>query len=408
MAAALPDIGPKAHIDHDGYLAMYAPESDLDGFHSLHFTIKRTYTFEPDAMIAPTAWQRPLYTTDQYFEGADPFESSLRYESDLGPPKPSTDVIVNALCYAPGGDAIQARPSIRVGDHRHEIQVVGNRIAWQRAGGRIRFTPAESFSVIPIRYELAYGGVDRQHAMGPLMYAANPLGCGFLMAPSKDDPPRDRWTVLPNIEHPDRMLTPDTLLVPQVEREKWRVPAGFGWIPKHWEPRASRAGMPPGAKPLWKLLHGDKDPKGDHFPEMKPDFWNGAPPGLAVPRLDGHEKITLRHLHRDREDLVLRLPITKPKLRVAINTAAQAPVTLTLATVQIEVETQEVTLNWRGTVRPNLPDLDALKRVLMEIDGEIVLPAPLIGTGFPLDLLTGDFPGPDIIDMKGIPKPGGA
>lgn len=406
--AALPiETGPKAHIRHDGWLAMYAPESDLEGFQALHFTLKRTYRLVPDEMIVATDWQRPLYTTDQYHEDADPFEASLRFESDLGPPKPGTDLIIGANCYAPGGDAIQCRPSVRVGDHRHEISVVGNRIAWQSAGGRIRFTPAESFSVLPIRYELAYGGVDRLHAMAPLMYAANPLGTGFLMAPGDDDPARDRWTVLPNIEHPDRMLTPDTLLVPQADREKWRVPAGFGPIPKHWEPRGSRAGMPEGAKPLWKLLHAEHDPKGEHFKTMQPTFWSCAADGMHLPHLDGHEKITLRHMHRDREDLVLRLPIQKPKLRVAINDAAMADVKVTLDTIQVEVECDEVMLNWRGTVRPGLPDLDSLKRVLMEIDGQLTLPAPLINTGFPMDLLTGEFPGPDILEMKGIPKPGG-
>ena len=138
-----------------------------------------------------------------------------------------------------------------------------------------------------------------------------------------------------------------------------------------------------------------------------PAPWSCASPGLCLPHLEGHEKITLRHMHRDRDDLVLRLPISKPKLRVAINDAAMAPVKLTLDTVHIEVEAEEVMLAWRGTVKPGITNLDDLKRVLIEVDGKLTLPAPLIGTGFPADLLTGEFPGPDVLNLKGIPRPGG-
>lgn len=406
--ADLPDAArPPRRVEHDGYLAMFAPDSSLEGLESLHFTVKRTYLYAPDEMIVPTPRQRPLYTTDQYFEDADPFESSLRFESDLGPPKSGTDLVINANCYAPGGSAIQARPSVRIGGWSHEIIVVGNRVAWQKAGGKVRFSPAEPFSVLPIRYELAYGGVDRMHSMGPLMCASNPLGTGFLLAPLEDDPPSDRWAVLPNIEDPRRMLTPDTLLVPIEERDKWRVPAGFGWVPRHWEPRVGKGGMPEGAKGLWTLLHGKADPKGEKFPQMHPEFWSGAADGMRIPHLDGHEKITMRFMHREREDLVLRLPITKPKLRVAINDSGAEVVKLSLDTVQVEVEAGEVMLNWRGTMRPGITALDDLKRVMMEVDGQPALPAPLIGTDFPIGLLTGELPGPDIMDIKGVPRPGG-
>ncbi|MCA9537808.1 MAG: DUF2169 domain-containing protein [Myxococcales bacterium] len=406
MAAPPDPTRPKPRIEHDGYLVMYAPDSGLDGLEALHFIAKRTYALRPDEMIVPIAQQRPLFTSDVYFEDADPFESSLRFESDLGPPKPGTDLIVNANCYAPGGNAIQCRPSVQVGQTRIERLVVGNRVAFQRAGGRVQFTPAEPFSVLPLRYELAYGGVDRQQSLAPLVCASNPLGTGYWVAPVDGEPARDRWTVLPNIEFPDRVMTPDTLVVQNEKRQVWQAPAGFGPVPKHWEPRASRAGMPEGARGLWGLLHGKLDPKAEQFPVMRPEFWSCASPGLCLPHLDGHEKITLRHMHRDRDDLVLRLPIEKPKLRVAINDAAMAPVTLTLDTVHIEVEAEEVMLSWRGTVKPGITNLDDLKRVLIEVDGQLTLPAPLIGTGFPADLLTGEFPGPDVLNLKGIPRPG--
>jgi hypothetical protein len=41
------------------------------------------------------------------------------------------------------------------------------------------------------------------------------------------------------------------------------------------------------------------------------------------------------------------------------------------------------------------------------VDGELVLPAPLVGTGFPLDLLKTSYPNLELLDVKGLPKPGG-
>jgi hypothetical protein len=406
----LPDLSkPRLRVEHDGYLAMFVPDSTLDGLQSFHFIVKRTFDFAPNEMLQTKTWQRQIFTSDQYFENGNPYEAAVRFESDLCPPKVGVDVLVNAICYPPGGEARQCYPEVKVGDHPvRRVAVIGDRVAWIKGGGTPVFSPAKKFSALPLRYEYAYGGVDRQHAMSPLMCGSNPIGTGYLMAPVQGEAPRDRWTPLPNIEWPDRLLTPDTLLVPMMGKQaELRAPAGFGPIPRHWEPRSLKAGMPGDAKPMWKLLFADQDKDGEHFREMQPSFWNAAPEGMVFPQLEGHEKITLRHMHRQWEDLVIRLPIMQPSLRVAINDNAMEAVAVTLDTVQVEVEAGEVMLTWRGTV-PRPDDLDALDKltgVLMEIDGELVLPAPLLGTGFPIALLKGDFPGPDVLKLKGVTRP---
>jgi hypothetical protein len=400
---------PRPYVEHDGYLVMFVPDSDLDGLKSFHLVIKRTYHIAPDQRLERTTWQRQICQGDEYFDGAGPFESSLRTETELGPPKAATDIIVNATCYAPGGEATHCYPEVRVGKHLKRLIVIGNRIATIRAGKDPEFTPAQKFSALPVRYEYAYGGVDQQHSMAPLMCPTNPLGMGYLVAGLDADPPRDRWTVMPNIEDPENLIQPGSLLVPSVQDAKVREPAGLGWVPRHWEPRALLAGMPAGAKPLWQKLFGDKDKEGKHFKELQAGFWNGAPRGLQVPLLEGHEKISLKHLHRTREEFALVLPMDQPRLRVGINDTELQKVAVKLNTVQIEVEKGEVYLSWRGTLpAPNgLKSLEDLTRVLLEVDGQLVLPAPLVGTGFPIDLLTGAFPGPDLLELKGLPKPGG-
>ncbi|MCA9543671.1 MAG: DUF2169 domain-containing protein [Myxococcales bacterium] len=400
---------PRDRIEHDGWLAMFVPDSTLEGLQAFHFIVKRTYTFAPDEIAEPTTWQQAIHLSDQHFEGAGPYEAALRYENELLPPKPGTDVFVTATCYPPGGEARFCYPEVRVADaHRSRLAVFGDRTAVIKAGQTPLFSAAEKFSALPVRYEFAYGGVDRQHSLAPILCPTNPVGTGYLVQPIDGAPARDQWAVLPNIEWPDRLLTPETLFVGTKDRKtELRPPAGFGPIPRYWEPRASRAGMPADAKPFWKLLYEDKPSVNDeHFLEMQPEFWRSANGGLVLPvHLEGHEKLVLTHLHREREELVIRLPIKNPTLRTAINDEAMQPVPLKLDTVHVEVELGELALVWRGSVpKPaSLETLAELERVLMEIDGELILPAPLLGTGFPLELLTGDFPGQAILDA--LPKP---
>ncbi len=392
---------PRLRIEHDGYLAMFVPESTLEGLQQFHFIVKRTYAFVPDEIAVPSRWQQTIHLSDQHFEGAGPYETALRYENELIPPRSGTDVFVTATCYAPGGQAKFCYPEVSVEGHVSRLAVFGDRVAIIRAGQAPEFTPAEPFSALPVRYEYAYGGVDKQHAMAPVLCDSNPIGAGFLVTPVDGSPARDQWTALPNIEWPDRLLTPESLFVKAVDgKTDARLPAGFGPIPRYWAPRAAQAGMPADAKPFWKLLYDDKPSVNDsHFREMQPDFWRGANGPLKLPmHLEGHEKLVLKHLHREREQLVVRLPIRCPTMRALINDGAMTPVPLTLDTVHVEVELGEVALVWRGSLPAPLDSLADLERVLMEIDGEVVLPAPLLGTGFPLELLTGDFPGQALLD----------
>lgn len=400
---------PRKVVEHDGYLAMFVPDSSLDRLEKFHVCIKRTYAFEPDRRLERTVWQRPFFSADQYFEQGNPYEASLQWEAELGPPKARTDVIVNGICYAPGGEARSCYPEVRVGKHLHRIIVVGDRLAIIRAGREPEFTPADKFAALPVRYEHAYGGVDRQHSMSPLMCPTNPIGTGYVVAPVDGEAPRDRWVILPNIEDPRSLIQPGSLIVPATQKQDVRAPAGFGWIPRYWEPRSLLAGQPENAKPLWDQLFGAVDKDGKHFRALQPAFWNGAPTGLQVPTLEGHEKISIKHMHRSREEFAVVLPMDQPRLKVGINETVMTPVKVSLATVQVEVEAEQVCLSWRGSIDapPELEALDQLKRFVMEIDGQVVLPAPLIGTNFPVELLTGEFPGPDILEIKGLPLPGG-
>ena len=386
-------LQPKKHIDHDGYLVMYLPDSDLNGLQRFHFVVKRTCLYAPHEKAVPTSRQRPIFMSDQYYEDGDPYATAVRFENDLCPPKGATDVVVNGNCYPPDGEATHCYPQVKIGRKKHRLIVLGDRVAVIRKGEKPELSLPQKFTVMPMRYEFAYGGVDTDWGDAPIMNTANPLGVGYLVAATKDQEATDRAVVMPNIEDPDNLLDRDNLLQAPEKDTPLRAPAGFGWVPRSWQPRAAYAGMPESTRDMYLVLHGDADPEGENFIAMKPEFWRGAPAAMQFKTLAGNERVDVMHMHPKHKEMSFRLPDLQPKLRVSIN-GDEAEVPLALDTVQVEMELSEVSLVWRGSIpRPDtLESLADLERVLLYVDGELTMPAPLLGTGFPIELLEGKLP----------------
>lgn len=379
---------------HDGYLVMCSPESDLDGLQRFHFSVKRTCVFAPDGRAEPADRQQRPLAADRHFEEGDPFTASVQQASELGPPLGGTDVAVIGHACAPGGEATHFYPSVQVGSHRHRILAIGDRVAVIDREGRAHISPPQPFHVRPVRYEYAYGGVDHQCVAAPVPCLTNPLGTGFVLGPLQDAEPREAWTPMPNFEHPDQLLDRDSLRMPATREQPARRPAGFGWIAPTWAPRAQMAGLPESTRRLWQRVHGDTDPEGTAFRPLDPAYWRAANPGLQCPLLGGDEGVVLTHLHQTHESLRFRLPGLRPALRVALNGEAAQAVPVQLSMVHVEVDEQCVQLVWRGTLpRPaHLEGLHALTRMEYEVDGRPVLPAALVGTGFPIELMRGELP----------------
>ena len=143
---------------------------------------------------------------------------------------------------------------------------------------------------------------------------------------------------------------------------------------------------------FWEIYHRYASLPYEKLPlrEMDPGFVNGAPEGQVIPHPHGGEWVELCHVHPTRERLRFRLPAERPRLRWSTGTEAPVPVTLRMDTVTIEPDVMLLDVVWRGTVPcPEGFSLAAFTRPpLIEIDGEETLPAQLLDTGFPLDLLT--------------------
>src|SRR5262245_3306564 len=141
--------------------ADYNANTAPDGREWLVVVAKGTYAI-PDREDQParlTDEPMPLVTTDE-FTGEPGFSAAL-YENDFAPRKPRCDVLLNGSAYAPWGEpAERVRVTLQVGALSKSFDVVGNRV--YKAGALYMAVSAVTpFTVMPISYNNAFGGVDR-------------------------------------------------------------------------------------------------------------------------------------------------------------------------------------------------------------------------------------------------------
>ncbi|MGU3494351.1 DUF2169 domain-containing protein [Xanthobacteraceae bacterium A53D] len=280
--------------------------------------VKATLDIGADGVCTIAAEQEPFNFTDATHGAVN--VSSLRHPSDLVAYKPATDIIVNAVAYAPGGEPARSwTAGLKVADGSGQsvermVRITGPR-QWEARFSapptreqkddpeRLRrlfrdwaLTEATPISSLPVQYEWAYGGLMPQGADddgNPILAAheENPLGRGWIDA---------AWTDLrtpvpaPQIEDPDAPVT---------EAGRHTPPAGLGPLPPAWLPRRPLGGT---FDQHWK----------DHvWPRWPADYDfaynNSAPEGLRhAPHLNGALSVDLVHLRPGGARLRLALPDT--------------------------------------------------------------------------------------------------
>lgn len=340
----------------------FLPGQDPEGKFIFSVLFKRSYDIVPDDVCKRAKKDVKIHTGPVYH--GDPKTTSVRYDTDFIPYKLATDVAFEGKAYSLGGVPVQnLKVALCVGEARKELLVIGNRICRWMDGGRIAATPPEPFSTMEIRYENAYGGVDiYSDPVMPCDYPANPLGKGFVIKPT----PKSLLNLpLPNLEDPKARLSAERLCILDAKNwERQPLPAGFGWVPSHWYPRAALAGILPGDVELEKSLREifakalPKDQKELYLkhpmPKMNFAYFNGASAGLTFPYLKGTETIALENLSPE-GTLKFRLPGETPSVRLDIGFGLQdAPAVL--HTVQIRGEDRQVDLSWRAAIPYPGPD----------------------------------------------------
>jgi len=249
-----------------------------EGASFLSVIIKGTFTIPTGGGVArPAPEQLPIFTADEPYDPKQP-GGVLKFESDLVPFKPRTDVVLVGHAYAPYGRAAKVVDvEIEVGAIRKKLRVFGDR-AWSFPSEQADAIPyivgPAEFVKMPLTYDRAFGGIDKTAGIvgnRKPWCERNYLGKGFCGARTVAS---INGTPLPNIEDPDDLI------------RTWDSnprPAGCGFFPRNSRPRVE-----------WFGTYNEKW-KAERKPELPLDFrfdaYNGADLTMqGAPYLVGNER----------------------------------------------------------------------------------------------------------------------
>jgi len=265
---------------------------DLDNKPKLTVVVKATFMMgHKGEEVRTTPKQLPVFGHDITTDA----KPSVRFESDLAPFKPCTDVVLVGRAYAPEGKPVtEIVAGLRVGQLRYGVAVIGDR-KWQtQLLEKPTISYTQPFLTMDLVYERAFGGFDKPAGM---YCKDNHVGTGFI---GKRSAERVEGLNLPNLEDPRNLIN------------AWNSrprPAGFGFYGRSWAPRLAYAGT-----------YGDKYMKERH-PLLPTDFsyrfFNGAHPDLQVGGyLRGDEEVDLLNVCPGASRVNFRLPGVQPKITV--------------------------------------------------------------------------------------------
>jgi hypothetical protein len=296
--------------------------------------LRGTFKVSPDAPLKPVPDQQPLVLADEFYN--EPNTSSVRFESDLAPYKPCSDIVINATAYAPGKKALPGWiVSAQVGQLQKQLLVTGPRHWKHHFVGGWKISDPEPCTEVPIQYEHAYGGQWR-HEEEAGVCEENPVGVGFVNKKYLD---KNQPVPAP------RIMSPDDLIV---ELGKPHKPEGFSVITKSWLPRRRHAGT-----------YDDQWLKERH-PYLPKDFdyayYNGAHPDLIYNGyLKGDEGVVLKRLHSEHETLRFYLPNYQVGLLLRYHNGSMAKCKVALDTLHLDVHANRAYLVWRGQFQVGAP-----------------------------------------------------
>lgn len=303
--------------------------TDKDGREHVLAVGKGTFDIMPDGSCVLASKQKPLVRADEYY--GEPGISSVRYESDFVLRKPKADVVINGTAYALKGSATQwVDTTLKLGPINKTIRVYGER-KWKR-NLFLRLSPSkpEPFQKMPLLYERAFGGVDR-NSKGegkPFFELANLVGVGFHYRKNR----KIKGSSLPNLEYPRCLIRNPKDKPP---------PAGFGFVSRNWKPRTTYAGT------------YDQAWLDERFPFLPADFqdkyFQGAPEDQTCSFLRGGEPVSLINLTPDG-----KLDFWLPQMAVPVKLlyrSHEVDLTSMIDTVIIEPDAKQCLLVWRTSTR---------------------------------------------------------
>jgi len=346
---------------------------DFDGEPMGIVLAKKTWTLGDDRVFTPAPEQEPVLFAGQPLEGDDPAACPLRYDSDTALIKSLTDVVVHGIAHAPKGRAAREfEVEVRVGKRRRVLKVFGPRQAEYRKPARQTkkktiFTPPVfsdpgPVKRVPVDFTRAYGGIARygmpdSEDVLDIPCPTNPFGRGYCVQNSAEGLD---GLELPQVEDPEALLTPETLVRDIGSPEDLPVPAGLGVFGSSWYPRVAWAGVMPHdverAREQIREQAASLDPDEDgetiamlqdfEPPVMAPEFFQAAAPGMTFPLLTGDEAVSLKNLTPEGV-LAFNLPGVRPLVTLE-QEEGTSPLDAVLDTVVFNVDEMRLVLTYRA------------------------------------------------------------
>lgn len=322
-------------------VASAQPMTGASGGEVLVVLVKATFGWDQRGVLALAEEQVPLTFADEYSGKAG--ASTLLYASDLVPQKLGADIALLGHAYAYGDNISSTEVMLQVGATRQVVKVFGDRTWQQDVSGVVPGDPAR-FDRVPLSYQLAFGGTaPDSEEVDP----RNPIGVGFCPGPARHLVGQP----VPNLEDPAALLGSPRAAP---------FPAGFGFIPPHWESRRQWAGTYDQA---WEETRRPLLPEDFHA-----RFWNAAHPNLISPEpLQGGEDVHLVGLHPRIPSLRIKLPRATLSARL-LTGRKEVDLPLACDTLVLEPDRDQLTLVWRG-VHPCPGGPLSVRRITLEVAG---------------------------------------
>lgn len=320
------------HIDNEtGFAAAFTAAMDSDGREYVVVVVKASFAF-PERAGQPchlSDAQTPLLMADTFW--GEPGHSAQRGEMDFAHVKSRTDILFDAIVYAPGGrPAERVRAGASIGGWSKSLEAVGNRV-WLAGPAGPRPSGIRPFAEMPVSYGLAFGGVDASDPQeeAPDAYASNPAGRG--------------WHKMSNLAHLTGQPLPNFEQPGEPVETPWGdyQPAGLGPIARGWPQRLKYGGTydQHWIDSVFPFLPSDFDPR----------YYQAAPLDQQVPHLRGGERVVLLNLTPEGKT---EFTLPRQEMPVLFSRRRAEDVTLTapLDTVVLRPDARIVDLTWRASL----------------------------------------------------------
>lgn len=248
---------------------------DINGAEVWVVVVKATYAIQADGLLVP-GQSLPINTGAQMY----PDSEEMLYDTDLGPGKNATDILLHGHAWAPTNQGVTSLfVGMKVANICRLAKVTGQRI-WNGQG----YSAPARFTKMPLRYANMASAAPHQTEI------CNPEGVKT-----------------------DQILAENKARLPEIEFISDEGFPGFGPVPRHWPGRQQYAGT---FDSHWQETRAPLLPE-----NFDPRFWQSAPaPQYAAGQLRGGEIVTLANLTPPDFNKSRILSFAIPKLSLHLRT----------------------------------------------------------------------------------------